>query len=261
MSASSSRSMPAVVAALIIAWLAVLPAAPGEADATATVRILAAYADAGGVRHDLAGVEVWILEDYGIQRFACTDAGGVAVFTGVTPDVVHTAGMGPSYNQPRCANAQFVNPIDGRKMYSVVYNNHHGVLPLEEIVDGFYPVAGQVTKIPLAARDARRQIKVCGGLRTTWVGTNGDDVFPGTPGSDVVNARGGNDILNGGKGVDYLCGGKGNDVIEGGRDGDVVLGESGKKDFLSGNDGFDILDGGEGTFDRCRGELLFDCER
>jgi len=257
---TTRRSIPVVLATLIVGWLMVLPPAPGEADVSATIRIRAAYVDGEGTRHALAGVEVWILEDYGIQKFLCTDAGGIAVFTEVAADVLHTAGVGPSYSMPRCDNSAFLNPVDGRKMYTVVYNNHHGVLPLEGVVDGFYPVAGQVTRIPLAARDARRQKKVCSGLRTTWFGTNYNDVFVGTDGPDVANAMGGDDVMYGLKGADYLCGGNNNDEIFGGGQGDVLLGEDGK-DLLSGNLGFDILDGGGGTKDWCRGEFLFDCER
>jgi len=256
----ATRSVPFLLALVVVGWLMVLPSASSLADVSATVRIRVDYVDAEGTRFPLAGVEVWILENYGIQTFKCTDGNGVAVFTDVEPDTLHTAGVGPSFHMPRCANSTFVNPVDGRKMYSVVYKNHRGVLPLEGVVDGFYPVAGQVTRIPMAARDARRQKKVCGGLRTTWVGTSGEDEFRGKSGTDVANALGGADTMVGGGGADYLCGGKGNDVIAGGKAGDVLLGGSGK-DKLSGNAGFDIVDGGDGARDWCRGEFLFDCER
>ena len=255
-----SRTFGALIALLAMAWLMVAPPPSSDAFASTAVRIKAAYVDEAGTRHDLVGVEVWLLENYGLRRFECTNANGVAFFDNVSSGVLHTVGMGPSYSNPRCANSEFTNPVDGRFMWAVVYNKNYGVLPLPEIVDGFYPPTGETTKIPLITRDAKRQKKVCSGLQVTEVLTNGDDVWTGTNDADIVNALGGNDLLDGLGGADYLCGGKGNDELIGNGQGDVLLGQD-HKDVLSGNKGFDILDGGAGTKDWCRGELLFDCER
>jgi len=68
---TTRRSIPVVLVTLIVGWLMAMPPAPGQTDVSATIRIRAVFVDDEGTRHALAGVEVWILENYGIQRFMC----------------------------------------------------------------------------------------------------------------------------------------------------------------------------------------------
>ncbi len=94
----------------------------------------------------------------------------------------------------------------------------------------------------------------CNGVKPTWVGTPGNDVYYGTPGDDVIVAGSGNDTIYGGGGHDLICGNDGNDLLFGQGGIDTIYGGAGNDkinggrsiDMLYGGPGRDLLDGEHG---------------
>jgi len=251
---------------LLAAALPAAAAATGRQGDTGTVRIAVSYKDAAGRRLRLTGVEVLLLEvtpgrhmgpvwhPRGNERYVCTNANGVAVFRDVPAgaDLWAVTGVG---HPGVCANAQYLNPSNGKKMLSVDWRKVDGggyYLP-------FLVGAGEVRTISLLAPTPPEQDEICGGFYVTWTGTPGDDVYLGTPEADVIIAGEGNDRIDGGGGWDVICAGPGQDVVRGGADGDVLIGEDGR-DILIGGTGADWLFGGPGS-DTCRsGDSAAECE-
>ena len=234
--------------------LSAVPAASADTKAgTGTVVATVRYRDSGGDLQPLAGVEVFLWD--GEANYACTDADGKATFLGVEAGVNLISATGPAVSEMGCTNSEFLNPETGKRMFAVFWKNHHGV----RAFDNFQVGAGEQKSIKFTARTPSNQTKVCGGMLTTIVGTNGVDVIQGTTGDDVIDGRRGNDVIDGNGGNDIICGGPGRDRLYGGTGDDWLFGEAGK-DRLFGEAGHDVLNGGP-LADRCRtGELLFSCE-
>ena len=233
-----------MVGMLSLALPAVAPAASPGPRANGTVIAEVQYRDTAGSLQPLAGVEVFLSD--GAAHYACTDATGTATFSGVASntDLISATGFGVS--DLNCANAEFLNPETGRRMFSVFWNNHHGV----SVFDNFQVGSNEQTTITFNVRTPANQTTVCGGRVTTIVGTNGPD---------VIDGRGGNDVINGMGGNDFICGGNGRDTLHGDDGNDCVFGERGK-DRLFGDALHDFLFGGPRA-DRCRtGEFLNSCE-
>lgn len=257
-----ARSVWGVTVLLMgLALAAAVPASgstAGRLGDTGMVRIVVSYKDGSGHRLRLAGVEVLLLEvtpgrhmgpvwhPRGNERYVCTDANGVALFLNVPvgANLWAVTGVG----QPGvCANAEYLNPANGKKMLSVDWHKVYGgghYLP-------FFVAAGQVRTISLLARTPPEQDEICGGFYATWIGTPGDDVYNGTVEADVIIAGGGDDRIDGGEGWDVVCAGPGRDVVRGGGDGDVLFGDDGPDTLIGGPDP-DWLFGGAGV-DTCRG--------
>lgn len=110
----------------------------------------------------------------------------------------------------------------------------------------------------------RRELApLCGGRRSTLLGTRAGDTLRGTPRADVISGLGGPDRLIGLGGNDRICGGTGNDEIKGRNGKDRLQGDSGRdrlfggraadrliggssRDLLVGGKGRDVLQGGPG---------------
>jgi Tol biopolymer transport system component len=75
---------------------------------------------------------------------------------------------------------------------------------------------------------------MCGGKRSTIVGTAAADVLTGTPDPDVIAGLGGKDNIKGLAGKDILCGGKGRDTLIGGAGRDRLLGAKGRDNCKGG---------------------------
>jgi hypothetical protein len=88
------------------------------------------------------------------------------------------------------------------------------------------------------------ELRVCGDLPVTIVGTSGKDTIEGTAGDDSILALGGNDTVDGFTGNDAICGGGGRDKLFGG-DGDDLLKGAGGTDKCFGEDGTDTFKGCE----------------
>ena len=95
-------------------------------------------------------------------------------------------------------------------------------------------------------------IRVGGGGRSNFEGSDDHDILEGGGGNDILFGRGGRDHVLGGSGDDFVYGGDGRDVVRGGSGNDVVSG-GGEDDFLHGDSGNDHLIGGEG-WDRLYGD-------
>ncbi len=261
-------SAPALMLGLLAA--AAVPAAgatPAPLDSTGTVRIVLSYRNAEGERVRLPGVEVLLLEvspgrhmgpiwhQRGHERYVCSNANGVATFRDVPAGISLWAVAGVGHPGV-CANAEFLNPSNGKKLLSVDWRKVGG--------GGFYSpfsiMPDEVRGISIFVPTPARQDEICGGFWATWIGTPGNDVFRSTGDeADVVIAGEGNDIIDSGDGWDVICAGPGNDIVRASEDGDVLFGEGGA-DTLNGQSGADWLFGGEGA-DACyRGEWLAGCE-
>ena len=231
---------------------AVAPAASHDLRATGTVVAKVQFRDAAGALQPLADVEVFLWD--GAPHYACTNEAGKATFSSITPGVDLVSATGIGVSALGCANSEFVNPDTGKRMYTVFWNGHHGVAEF----DHFQVTAGQQTTIRFKVKTPK-QTKVCGGMITTMVGTNGPDNLEGTEGDDVIDGRGGVDVIEGNGGNDIICGGNGGDTLRGGDGDDQLFGEAGK-DQLFGEAGDDILFGGL-LADSCKtGETLYSCE-
>lgn len=108
-------------------------------------------------------------------------------------------------------------------------------------------------------------VEVYGGIRSTVIGSSGNDFLQGNVARDVLNGRGGADTLVGGLGLDDLYGGKGRDELfdsvnlgtrqRGDADTDLLFGGDNRDllvsvaddDRLYGGDGWDVLVSIEGT--------------
>lgn len=272
-------------AALLLGLLLVaLPVAAGAAvsrqDAAGTVKVVVSYRDAAGDRVRLAGVEVHLLEvtppeeptttsaaalaarhmgpishPGGYERYACTNANGVAVFPNLSTTTVYWAVTGVGHPGV-CENAEFLNPSTGRKMLSVDSNGVYGggeYAPFSITPD-------EVTIVRMFARSPRQQQDICAGFYVTLPGTPGDDVIFGTAEADVIAAGDGNDEVRAEGGWDVVCAGRGNDVVYGGIDPDLVFGDEGR-DLIKAQSGVDWAFGGTGI-DTCRDtELTAGCEK
>lgn len=281
---TSTRSGGKAGALLLGLLLAAVPVAAGAGaprqDETGTVRAVVSYRDATGNRVRLAGVEVLLLEvtpaveptpspkvtltarhmgpilhPGGYERYACTNASGVAVFPNLSTATVYWAVTGVGHPGV-CANAEFLNPSTGRKMLSVDSNGVYGGGEYAP----FAVAPGEVTTIHMFARSPRQQQEICAGFYVTLPGTPGDDVIVGTAGPDVISAGEGNDQVHAEGGWDVVCAGRGNDVVYGGIDPDMVFGDEGR-DLIKTQSGVDWAFGGTGT-DTCRdAELTAGCEK
>ncbi|WP_181817361.1 calcium-binding protein [Paracoccus pantotrophus] len=78
------------------------------------------------------------------------------------------------------------------------------------------------------------------------LGGPGDDNLQGGPGNDTLEGRDGNDLIYGGNGNDSLVGGAGADTLYGDAGHDTLAGHAGD-DRLFGGDGNDLLFGGNGN--------------
>ena len=244
----------AMIGLVALALPAVAPAASHEVRATGTVIAEVQYRDGDGMLQPLADVEVFMWA--GVPRYGCTDDDGMVVFSDVATGVDLISATGVGVSTANCANADFLNPDTGKKMFNEFWNGHHGV----RAFDPFQVGSGEESTITFEVQTPTNQKTVCGGVLTTIDGTNGADVIQGTSGDDVINGLGGKDVIDGGGGNDIICGGNGNDKLYGNGGDDWLFGESGK-DRLFGDAGEDTLFGGPKT-DRCRtGETLFSCER
>ncbi|HWL55331.1 MAG TPA: calcium-binding protein [Paracoccus sp. (in: a-proteobacteria)] len=83
------------------------------------------------------------------------------------------------------------------------------------------------------------------GMRTSLLGTSGNDRLAASAAGSTVYALAGNDLLNGNIGHDLLSGGSGNDTLNGAAGNDTLLGGSGN-DLIRGGAGNDSLAGGAG---------------
>jgi len=250
------------VTAPVIASQAAVEAGDPPATLRAVVRYLSKDPGTGAREvNPLVGVEVYLVDDP--ERFACTNANGVAIFRDLAPGSVRaSSGVSFTWMSPRCANADFLHPTTGDKMYGVWWNRHYGVGILDEIVLS----AGETRVILMVARTPKNQRMVCGGFAVNRpLGTPGDDIITGTAARDVINALGGDDIVNGGDGSDVICGGPGADLLRGqGGGDDRLFGESGPDTLVSGPGPVGgNLWGGPG-FDVCSlgipDGMMFDCE-
>ena len=264
----ASWTTPDVLAGLLLA--AAVPAAgtvPARQDQVGAVRAVVSYRDPAGNRLHLAGVEVVLMEvtptprhlgpiphPSAYERYACTNAKGVAVFGDVPigADLWVVTGVG---HPGVCTNAEYLNPSNGKKMLSVDWQGVYG--------GGQYApftVAPDETRtVRMMARTPAKQRAICGGFYATWIGTPGDDVYVGTKFEDVVVARNGNDSITTRGGWDVVCAGPGDDVVHAGDRGDLVFGEEGN-DLIKGQEGADWVFGGPGT-DTCpAAEFVAGCE-
>jgi hypothetical protein len=232
------------------------------AEGTGTVRAKVQYRDGTGAWKPLAGVEVF-LWDSGRARYACTNDNGVATFREVGVGG-HISATGVSLSSKHCANAEFLEPGTGRKLYAVYYNQHVGV----KVWDDLQVEAGETTTIVFRTpQPPADQDQVCGGRVPTLVGTAAGEVLVGTDGEDVISGGGGNDTIKGlgnaAPNIDWLCGGAGRDRILGGPGQDIMFGdagdESGGTRGLFGGGGKDAAFGGPGT-DTCDAEWTLGCE-
>lgn len=250
---STRQACRLVVLGLVSLLLLLGSTAAGSAAGTGTVRALVQYPDSGGAFRPLANVEVFLM-DGGSPRHACTNGAGVATFNDVGVGQ-HIAATGPSRSDLHCANAEFLKPGTGLKLYAVSYNNHVGV----GTWDNFSVAAGQTVDLQFrTGQPPADQDQVCGGVIPAMVGTDGPDVLIGTSGPDVISGGAGNDVIKGMGGDDTLCGGPGRDRLLGGRGSDLLFGEPGN-DSLDGGPGLDLTTGGAGI-DTCHGEVENLCE-
>ena len=83
------------------------------------------------------------------------------------------------------------------------------------------------------------------GMRTSLLGTSGNDRLAASAAGSTAYALAGNDLLNGNIGHDLLSGGSGNDTLNGAAGNDTLLGGSGN-DLIRGGAGNDSLLGGAG---------------
>jgi hypothetical protein len=104
---------------------------------------------------------------------------------------------------------------------------------------------GGATFVAAADRPPGRDLKSCGHLAPTIVGTAGDDLLLGTDHSDVISAGGGADIVYGYDGADVICGGAGHDELVGLKHDDRLIGGPGD-DALFGVTESDRESGGPG---------------
>ena len=107
----------------------------------------------------------------------------------------------------------------------------------QTLTAGYYLPGGLLTGIG--------ELRSCGGLAATKIGTPGDDVLVGTAGPDVLMGLDGRDRLIGVQAKDVLCGGAGRDVLKGRAANDRLLGGSGA-DLLFGGKGVDVCAGNRG---------------
>jgi len=120
---SAVRRLLPVVFALFLVLLLVGAASSGVAEGAGTVRAKVQYRDGTGAWQALAGVEVF-LWDSGRARYACTNDNGVATFREVgVGGRISATGVSLSKH---CANAEFLEPGTGLKLYAVYYNQHVG---------------------------------------------------------------------------------------------------------------------------------------
>ena len=243
-----------VVGMLALALPAVAPAATDGVRANnGTVIAKVQYRDAAGSLQPLADVEVFLWA--GAARYACTDANGEAEFSDVAVGVDLMSATGFGVSTMNCANAQFLNPDTGKRMFNEFWDGHHGV----RVFDHFQVDSGEERTIMFEVQTPNNQKTVCAGLLTTIIGTSGPDVIQGTSGDDVINGLAGKDVIHGNGGDDTICGGGGRDKLYGDAGDDWLFGENGR-DRLFGNAGDDLLHGGP-LSDRCRtGETLISCE-
>lgn len=237
-----------VILALLLVVMA-LSATAAQAVDTGTVKVKVMYPDAGGVYRPLARVEVFVFA--GGPRYACTGAGGVAVFKDIPPGSNYFVATGVGGSDLNCANGEFLTPGTRLKLYW-------------KSQDQISLASGQTLTVQLkTAPPPEDQMQVCGGVQTTIQGTDGRDVIVGTPGDDVIAAGAGNDTINGMGGNDKLCGGPGRDRLVGGGGDDLLFGEggndSGGNRGLIGGPGKDLAYGGFGT-DFCDAETMRGCE-
>lgn len=220
--------LPARVGVMTVVLLLLAAAAPmalgagGKTDVRApgTVVVKVKYKTPDGNK-PLADVEVFLWD--GSPNYACTNARGIARFTGVNPDpqnLITITGFGVS--DAGCENREFLNPDSGRPMWNSGYQNRHGEGPFDFFTVG----SGETKTIKLVAKTPALK-KVCAGSKVTIAGTNGDDSIEGTDGNDVINALGGNDLVRAGDGDDIVCGGRGNDELRGEGGHDLLLGDQG----------------------------------
>ena len=266
--AGASWATSAVLAGLLLA--AAVPAAgtvTARQDEVGAIRAVVSYRDSAGNRLRLAGVEVVLMEvtptpkhpgpiahPPGYERYACTNAQGVAVFSDVptSADLWMVTGVG---HPGVCPNAEYLNPSSGKKMLSVDWQRVYG--------GGQYTpfsVAPDETRtIRMMARTPAKQREICAGFYATWIGTPGDDVYAGTKSADVVIAGKGNDSITTRGGWDVVCAGPGNDVVHAGDRGDLIFGEEGN-DLLKGQEDVDWIFGGPGTDTCLTAEFVAGCE-
>lgn len=265
-----SRKLGTVLVPFVLALLvaAALPVAAGEdggaadpagvtADEKAnTVKLVVKvlFKKENGKRKPLRNAEVFAFVD-GVLYYACTNKKGRAVFKNLPAGgTVHALATGPALSDAGCKNRKFKNPSTKKLMYSVYYDNHHGV----RVFDSFDLPADGKKVVKFKPRDAKKRKKICAGLKVTIVGTWGDDNISGTPDPDVINALGGDDVVEALCGEDVVCAGAGDDEVYGDNDNDWIFGERGD-DYLEGNAGDDAIDGGPGT-DECFAEAEVRCE-
>lgn len=108
------------------------------------------------------------------------------------------------------------------------------------------------------------------GWENDLTGLQGDDVLRGLdgfdrpdggPGADDAYGGPAYDIMFGESGADRLFSGPGDDEVYGGTEDDRLIGSIGD-DALYGEEGQDFADGGaHERFDRCRAEVITNCER
>jgi Ca2+-binding RTX toxin-like protein len=241
-----------IIAVIGLTTAALAPMALGATGkATGTVVVKVKYKTPDG-KLALEGVEVF-LNGAGQSFYGCTNTKGVVRFSGVPSGTDLISATGPSVVED-CENGDFLNPDSGKEMYTIRYQNNHGVTEWDtfQVDDGGKKTIKYVAKTP-----ARK--KICSGNRVTIVGTNASEEIVGTDDNDVINARGGDDLVTAGAGNDTVCGDKGSDDLRGEDGDDFLLGGPGS-DSLDGGNGFDLLNGGAKN-DMCvNGETLLSCE-
>ena len=244
----AARPSRFIVFPLLLA-LAFVGTASAGAEGTGTVKVQVMYPDAGGTYHPLARVEVFLAA--GGPHYACTNAGGVATFSGVPAGSNYFVATGVGVSDQHCANGEFLTPGTHLKMYF-------------EFEGGVALSPGETKTVELnTGQPPADQMQVCGGEEPTMVGTPGRDVLVGTADRDIISAGAGNDTINGMGGNDTLCGGPGKDRLVGGPGNDLMFGEGGNESDgnrgLFGGPGTDYIYGGYGA-DLCEGETMLGCE-
>lgn len=264
-----SRTRGLLAAALVV--MVVLSLAPAGASTTqadhetGTVRAIVRHNPGGGLPPvAVPNVEVFVW-DGSQAHYECTKANGVAVFSDMPVGSGYISATGPSVDNPRCGNADFLNlfPGDalyGKQMYTVFWNKHKG----ERVFDSFSVADSLTTTVLFVTSTPPNQRVICHGLKVTMRPKpgeidGGDNRIVGTADTDVINALGGNDVVLGRDGDDFICGGPGSDYLNGEAGDDMIWGSNGQ-DTLVGGYGSDWLYGGP-QGDRCRtGETLVSCE-
>jgi hypothetical protein len=168
---------------LLLLLLLVGTAASSSAASTGTLKAQVQYPDIGGAFHPLANVEVFLWA--GGPHNLCTDASGIATFTGIPAGGGYSVVAGVSVSSLHCTNGEFLKPGTALKPHNVKQS-------------GITLAAGQTKTVVLKTGwPPADQTQVCGGEVPTIVGTAAHDVLVGTAGNDIVSGGRGSDTIRG----------------------------------------------------------------